>query len=145
MGRLPKPDVIKKAQGTLQKCRANRQQLQVNGNLPVQPPTELTKDARAAWELAITCAPESLLTALDHSLLERWCRNYALYRKLQADVDRHGWIDIKGKPRPSFTALIKIQAALAQCEQQLGFTLVSRCKMQAPAKEDSKSNEFDDL
>lgn len=145
MGRLPKPDVIKKAQGTLQKCRANRRQLQVNGNLPVQPPTELTKDARAAWELAIMCAPESLLTALDHSLLERWCRNYALYRKLQADVDRHGWVDIKGKPRPSFTALIKIQAALAQCEQQLGFTPVSRCKMQAPAKEDSKSNEFDDL
>lgn len=145
MGRLPKPDVIKKAQGTLQKCRANRRQLQVNGNLPVQPPTELTKDARAAWELAITCAPESLLTVLDHSLLERWCRNYALYRKLQADVDRHGWVDIKGKPRPSFTALIKIQAALAQCEQQLGFTPVSRCKMQAPAKEDSKSNEFDDL
>lgn len=145
MGRLPKPDVIKKAQGTLQKFRANRQQLQVNGKLPVQPPTELTKDARSAWELAITCAPESLLTALDHSLLERWCRNYALYRKLQADVDRYGWIDEDGNTRPGFNALIKLQAALAQCEQQLGFTPVARCKMKAPTKEESKKNEFDDL
>ena len=145
MGRLPKPDVIKKAQGTLQKCRANRQQLQVNGKLPVQPPTELTKDARSAWELAITCAPESLLTALDHSLLERWCRNYALYRKLQADVDRYGWIDEDGNTRPGFNALIKLQAALAQCEQQLGFTPVARSKMKAPTKEESKKNEFDDL
>ena len=145
MGRLPKPDAIKKAQGTLQKCRANRQQLQVNGKLPVQPPTELTKDARSAWELAITCAPESLLTALDHSPLERWCRNYALYRKLQADVDRYGWIDEDGNTRPGFNALIKLQAALAQCEQQLGFTPVARCKMKAPTKEESKKNEFDDL
>ena len=145
MGRLPKPDVIKKAQGTLQKCRANRQQLQIDGKLPIQPPTELTKDARAAWELAITCAPESLLTALDHSLLERGCRNYALYRKLQADVDRYGWIDEEGNTRPAFNALIKLQAALAQCEQQLGFTPVARCKMKAPVKEESKKNEFDDL
>ena len=145
MGRLPKPDVIKKAQGTLQKCRANRQQLQVNGKLPVQTPTELTKDSRSAWELAITCAQERLLTALDHSLLERWCRNYALYRKLQADVDRYGWIDEDGNTRPGFNALIKLQAALAQCEQQLGFTPVARCKMKAPTKEESKKNEFDDL
>lgn len=145
MGRLPKPDVIKKAQGTLQKCRANRQQLQVNGRLPSQPPTELTKDARAAWELAIACAPESLLTAIDHSLLERWCRNYALYRKLQKDVDRNGWVDEDGSTRPAFNALIKLQAALAQCEQQLGFTPVSRCKMKAPTQEESKKNEFDDL
>lgn len=143
MGRLPKPDVIKKAQGTLQKCRANRTQLQVNGELPIQAPPGLTKDARSAWELAVSCAPKSLLTALDHSVLERWCRNYALYRKLQADVDRYG-VSEEGEERAVFKALIKVQAVLANCEQQLGFTPVSRSKVRSTTNEKTE-NDFEDF
>lgn len=96
MGRPRKSDAVKKAQGTLQKCRANRAQMVVDGQLPIQPPPGLTPDARSAWTMAVTCA-QQVLTPLDHSVLERWCRNYDLYRKLQKDVDYNGATGEDGK------------------------------------------------
>jgi phage terminase small subunit len=47
----------------------------------------LTKDAREAWKLAISCAPKGVLTALDATVLERWARNYATYRKIAKQLD----------------------------------------------------------
>lgn len=142
---MPQPrksTAVKKAQGTLQKCRENRAQMTVNGELPIQPPPGLTPGARAAWMMAVECAPKGLLTALDHSVLERWCRNYDICRKLTTDVDKNGAVDEEGNERGAFKALMRVQQVLAKCEEQLGFTPISRQRLQISQEETKEENEF---
>lgn len=117
-------------------------QMSVDGKLPPQPPVGLTPDARAAWTMAVECAPAWLLTALDHSILERWCRNYDIYRKLQTNVDKFGALDEEGNERSAFRAVMRVQQALAKCEEQLGFTPISRQKLRVGQEDTQEENEF---
>lgn len=138
---------MKAAQGTLQPCRRHRQIDMTAATLTTEPPVGLNKDARAAWQLAVECAPEGVLTALDAGVLERWARNYALYRKLAKLVDKGGVVFmVDGEPTeklsPTFNALIKVQQILAKCETELGFTPGSRARVSVRKKEDDSSNEF---
>lgn len=118
--------------------------------LTIEPPVGLNKDARAAWQLAVECAPEGVLTALDAGVLERWARNYALYRKLAKLVDKGGVVFMAdGEPTeklsPTFNALIKVQQILAKCETELGFTPGSRARVSVRKKDDDQGNEFGDF
>lgn len=138
---------MKAAQGTLQPCRRHRQIDMTAATLTTEPPVGLNKDARAAWRLAVECAPEGVLTALDAGVLERWARNYALYRKLAKLVDKGGVVFmVDGEPTeklsPTFNALIKVQQILAKCETELGFTPGSRARVSVRKKEDDSGNEF---
>ena len=138
---------MKAAQGTLQPCRRHRQIDMTAATLTTEPPVGLTKDARAAWQLAVECAPEGVLTALDAGVLERWARNYALYRKLAKLVDKGGVVFmVDGEPTeklsPTFNALIKVQQILAKCETELGFTPGSRARVSVRKKDDDEGNEF---
>lgn len=138
---------MKAAQGTLQPCRRHRQIDMTAATLTIVPPIGLNKDARAAWQLAVECAPEGVLTALDAGVLERWARNYALYRKLSKLVDKGDVVFMKdGEPTaflsPTFNALIKVQQILAKCETELGFTPGSRARVSVRKKEDDSGNEF---
>lgn len=138
---------MKVAQGTLQPCRRHRQIDMTAATLTIEPPIGLNKDARAAWQLAVECAPEGVLTALDAGVLERWARNYALYRKLAKLVDKGGVVFMAdGEPTeklsPTFNALIKVQQILAKCETELGFTPGSRARVSVRKKEDDSGNEF---
>lgn len=138
---------MKVAQGTLQPCRRHRQIDMTAATLTSEPPVGLNKDARAAWQLAVECAPEGVLTALDAGVLERWARNYALYRKLAKLVDKGGVVFmVDGEPTeklsPTFNALIKVQQILAKCETELGFTPGSRARVSVRKKEDDSGNEF---
>ena len=95
---------MKAAQGTLQPCRRHRQIDMTAATLTTEPPVGLTKDARAAWQLAVECAPEGVLTALDGGVLERWARNYALYRKLAKLVEKGDIVFMKdGEPTPNLS------------------------------------------
>lgn len=119
----------------------------VDGKLPIQPPVGLSKDARAAWESAVAFAPAGFLAVLDHSVLERWARNYALYRKLSSKVESDGGlfaVDKDGNEAPSaaYNMLMKVQAAIAQCEKELGFTPVSRARVRVNTDND-EGNEFE--
>ena len=151
MARPRKSDEEKAAQGTLQPCRRHRQIDMSTAQLTTEPPIGLNKDARAAWELAVECAPKGLLTALDAAVLERWARNYALYRKIAKIVDEYGFVleDEDGNPTdkvsPQFNALIKIQQILAKCEAELGFTPVSRARVSVQQADDNSGNEFNDF
>lgn len=138
---------MKAAQGTLQPCRRHRQIDMTAATLTTEPPVGLNKDARAAWQLAVECAPEGVLTALDAGVLERWARNYELYRKLAKLVDKGGVVFmVDGEPTeklsPTFNALIKVQQILAKCETELGFTPGSRARVSVRKKEDDSGNEF---
>lgn len=137
---------MKAAQGTLQPCRRHRQIDMTAATLTTEPPVGLNKTP-AAWQLAVECAPEGVLTALDAGVLERWARNYALYRKLAKLVDKGGVVFMAdGEPTeklsPTFNALIKVQQILAKCETELGFTPGSRARVSVRKKEDDSGNEF---
>lgn len=141
---------MKAAQGTLQPCRRHRQIDMTAATLTIEPPVGLNKDARAAWQLAVECAPEGVLTALDAGVLERWARNYALYRKFAKLVDKGGVVFmVDGEPTeklsPTFNALIKVQQILAKCETELGFTPGSRARVSVRKKDDDQGNEFGDF
>lgn len=92
MPRPSKSDAEKAATGTLQPCRRARQIAVTDATLTTTPPVGLTKDAREAWQLAITCAPRGVLTALDATVLERWARNYATYRKIAKQLDHEDMV-----------------------------------------------------
>lgn len=151
MPRPRKSDAEKAAKGTLQPCRQRQRQVSASDfALTDQPPVGLTKDAREAWEIAVSCAPKGNLTALDFTILERWARNYALYRKLQKDIDHNGAIlfrtDESGEQtcftNPAFNACIKVQQVMAACERELGFTPVSRARVSVAAKEEQEDDDF---
>ena len=147
MPRPSKSDAEKAATGTLQPCRRARQVAISEATLTTTPPVGLTKDAREAWQLAITCAPRGVLTALDATVLERWARNYATYRKIAKQLD-HDEIVVTGETgvtlNPLFNALVKIQQVLSACEKELGFTPVSRARVKADVKEE-EVNDFGDF
>lgn len=146
MPRPRKSDAEKAALGTLQPCRSSPRQVCASTfSLTTEPPVGLTKDARAAWELAVRCAPKGVLTALDMTVLERWARNYALYRKIAKQVDSEDLV-IAGEKglslNPAFNALVKIQQVLAACEKELGFTPASRARVSGTG-ETEEANDFD--
>lgn len=95
--------------------------------------------------MAIACAPRGVLTALDATVLERWSRNYALYRKLAKQLDHEAMVVETEKgvaPNPLFNMLVKIQQILAGCEKELGFTPVSRARVRVDTTEE-EGNDFD--
>lgn len=131
---------LKKLRGTDQPCRKMRQVSASDKMLTIEPPVGLTADAREAWKMAVECAPKGHLTALDATVLERWARNYALYRKMSKQLEHDGVILMdmetgESQLNPLFTPIIKIQQILSACEKELGFTPVSRARVR-PAGED---------
>lgn len=141
----------KKLRGTDQPCRKMRQVSASDKMLTIEPPVNLTGDAREAWKMAIECAPKGHLTALDATVLERWARNYALYRKISKELEHDGMILMnmetgESQINPLFTPLIKIQQILSACEKELGFTPVSRARVRrAGEDEPDEGGDFADF
>ncbi|QQS89920.1 phage terminase small subunit P27 family [Sutterella wadsworthensis] len=110
----------------------------------------MTKEAREAWRIAVENAPKGLLAVTDFTVLERWARNYALYRKLAKAVDHDGTTIVTEKTdgtvrrelNPDAKLLIQIQTVLLACERELGFTPSSRARVNIATK-DEPVNEFD--
>lgn len=130
----------KKLRGTDQPCRVLRQISASDKTLTTDPPPHLTQDAKNAWVMAIECSPPGHLTALDATVLERWARNYALYRKVSKALEHDGVTIIdeetgKARTNPLLNASIKIQQILAACEKELGFTPVSRARVRRTDEE----------
>lgn len=153
-GRPRKPDAVKAAQGTLQPCRSlSKQAATTTPTLSPTPPVGLTKEARAAWKIAIEAAPPGLLVVTDFTVLERWARNYALYRKLAKDVDHDGTtIEVMKadgstelKQHPNVKSLIAVQGVLAACERELGFTPASRARAQGGTAKEEEKDDFTDF
>lgn len=140
----------KKALGTFQPCRSLEVQAKTNTELSSQPPKCLTKEAREAWRIAVENAPKGLLAVTDFTVLERWARNYALYRKLAKAVDHDGTTIVTEKAdgtvrrelNPDAKLLVQIQTVLLACERELGFTPSSRARVNVATK-DEPVNEFD--
>ena len=84
------------------------------------------------------------------SVLERWARNYALYRKIAKDIDHEGLTITIVKPddteipieNPLMKTLIRLKQVISVCEKELGFTPASRARVKIDADEE-KVNDFD--
>ena len=153
-GRPRKPDSVKAAQGTLQPCRSlEKLAATTTPELAPTPPVGLTKEARAAWKIAIEYAPKGLLVATDFTVLERWARNYALYRKLAKAVDHDGTTitvlkadgSTEPKQHPNVKSLVAVQGVLAACERELGFTPASRARVRPAQAEEEEKDDFEDF
>lgn len=151
-GRPRKPDAVKAAQGTLQPCRSLERLAKTSTPaLTPTPPVGLTKEARLAWKVAIESAPKGLLVATDFTVIERWARNYALYRKLAKAVDHDGTVieipkedgSVDLKQHPNVKSLIAVQQVLAACERELGFTPASRARVRPAQAEEEEKDEFE--
>lgn len=151
-GRPRKPDAEKAAKGTLQPCRSLEKLAKTSTpELTDTPPVGLTKEARLAWKAAISNAPKGLLVATDFTVLKRWARNYALYRKLAKAVDHDGTLmeitkedgSIELKQHPNVKSLISVQQVLAACERELGFTPASRARVRPAQAEEEEKDEFE--
>ncbi|MDO5531414.1 phage terminase small subunit P27 family [Sutterella sp.] len=151
-GRPRKSDALKKAQGTFQPCRSfEKLATSTAQELTEEAPQGLPPDAAEAWAVAVRHAPRGLLVATDFSVLERWSRNYALYRQLARAVDEEGVtqdvLRADGNARvvvnPNLTSLIGIQKVLAACERELGFTPASRVRVRMAVTEDGEEKEED--
>lgn len=151
-GRTPIPDETKRALGTFKPSRERSSRISrsasSNYQLTDQPPVGLTKEAREAWKLAIACAPKGALLATDVSLVERWARNYALFRKLAKEIsgedvvlrDENG--ELTANLNPRFNALCKLHTVLYQCEKELGFSPCSRARVSVADEDGDDENDF---
>ena len=140
MPRQRKDDAVKAAQGTLQPCRV-RTALVVDGKL-AEPPVGLTKDAKAAWRMALECAPDGMLTALDHAVLERWARAYGLYRRISKALEHEDVLTETGELNPRFNAYVKMQTVMLALEKELGFTPVARARVPSRPTTSDEGNPF---
>lgn len=151
MGRTAKTDAEKALTGTLQPCRKSGRLAVIlsAGKLdPDMPPTGLRQEAKNAWKAAIENAPDGFLSVTDASVLERWCRNWALYRSLARDVEDAGVeVETENGPKlsPRFLAMCKVESLILQCEKELGFTPCARARVRVPEPEPENKSPFDDL
>lgn len=145
MGRPAKSNLQKKLTGTLQPCRAKKSKFTVEGFLQEKPPTGLDKTAKAAWRMAVQFAPPGMLTALDHGVLERWCRNYSWFRQLSKQLDTEGFtvMDEKGNvfKNPIADLVLKVQGVMLNLEKELGFSPAARARVRVPEQKQT-SNKF---
>ena len=142
----------KAAKGTHLSARSVRSSgvaTQVAGaRLSPEPPKGFPSDAKEAWEAAVINAPQGSLLATDVSVLERWCRSYALYRRIVKEVE-HSDVTVddgKGgvKMNPLFAAMQSLDAGLLRLEKELGFTPCARARVSAPEAEEEEKNPFID-
>lgn len=151
-GRPRKPTKIKELQGTLQKCRTNFDEPQIDTALKdTTPPTTLSEDAKDAWVYALAQCPEGVLTSLDFGIFEMWCDTYSRIKATQKLLEKEGnyiFDEEKGcsVPHPALKMLEGLKYTLKYHAAELGFTPASRSKVHVIKKDDkAKKNQFLDI
>ena len=91
------------------------------------------------WRYLVGSTPPGVLHANNAALLERYCELLAQYRDVVREIAKRGVGGLLAKNRhgmPARSILFELQMelsrALKECEAELGFTPVSRTRVQAP-------------
>ena len=100
-------------------------------------PTGLTEEEVKIWWDTVNSLPDGLLTGADNSVLERFVRAYARYRRILAQIDflgemiksPRGW-----KLNPLVAVLEKTETEMHRTSNLLGLSPVSRARLAAPEK-----------
>lgn len=150
-------DAERKARGTHPSARSIKPvrnsagvTTQISGAmLSPEPPKGFTGDAKEAWVAAVTNAPPGTLLATDVAVLERWCRNYAMYRRVTKALEHSDIVvaDDNGNLKVSaeFTVMQALDSALLKLEKELGFTPCARARVRAREPEPESTNPFETL
>ena len=142
----------KRAKGVHSSARSVPATVRRDGSpwLSAEPPKGHTGDARDAWTNVLANIPEGSLKATDVAVFERWCRNYALYRKLAKMVERSDGdclitVDDKGnrKAAPEFLMMQQVDSTMLRLEKELGFTPIARTRVPAGEEKKDDSNPFE--
>ncbi|MEI7705863.1 MAG: phage terminase small subunit P27 family [Deltaproteobacteria bacterium] len=136
-GPPPKPTALKKLQGTYRKDRAARNEPEPEKACPERP-TGLDRIARERWDfLAPKLHALGVLTLVDGSVLEGFCRHYS--RAVQADraIDKYGMIiDTPFGPKlnPAVRVSRESWTVLNQLGSKLGLSPSDRARLSVPEK-----------
>lgn len=143
-GRKPLPTAVKAVKGTLRKSRTNAAEPQAAAMLS-DPPLEMREAAADLWRYLVGSKPPGVLHANNAALLERYCELLAQYRDVVREISKRGVGGLLTKDRhgmPARSILFELQMELSrslkECEAELGFTPVSRARVQVPQAQPPK-------
>ena len=136
-GRRPKPDQVKAAQGTLQKCRTNKKQPKSSG-VPISPFQPGTI-AQAKWDEVVPGLQRlGLIDEIDRTALEALCWQYELATKSKQEIEQHG-ITLATEhgtiKNPACTVNSDAWAKIRSLINDLGLNYLSRQRMESKAVE----------
>lgn len=136
-GRRPKPDQVKAAQGTLQKCRTNKKQPKSSG-VPVSPFQPGTI-AQAKWDEVVPGLQRlGLIDEIDRTALEALCWQYELATKSKQEIEEHG-ITLATEhgtiKNPACTVNSDAWAKIRSLINDLGLNYLSRQRMESKVVE----------
>ena len=91
-GTIPKPQALKKLQGTYQPYRDGGVENRLNKKKPVCP-SWLDKEAKAEWRrISKELYNAGLLRAVDKTALALYCRSFSIWKRASLLVDEKGFI-----------------------------------------------------
>ena len=136
-GRRPKPDAVKAAQGTLQKCRTNKRQPKSQG-VPVSPFKRGTI-AQVKWDEVVPGLQRlGLIDEIDRTALEALCWQYELASVSKQQIEEHG-ITLETEhgtiKNPACTVNSDAWAKIRSLINDLGLNYLSRQRMESKAVE----------
>ena len=146
-GRKPLPTAVKAVKGTLRKGRTNPAEPGPTATL-ADPPLDMREAAADLWRYLVANTPAGVLHANNAALLERYCELLAQYRDVVHEIAKRGVGGLLAKDRfglPTRSILFELQMELSrllrECEAELGFTPVSRSRVQAPQVPATRSDD----
>ncbi|MCR4554134.1 MAG: phage terminase small subunit P27 family [Succinivibrionaceae bacterium] len=145
-----KSTAVKELQGTLRPCRVNKLEPKPQTDITeIKPPSNLAKGAKQIWEFAVSQMPKGMLTTLDAPLLAQWATTLDFYNRVNAQIEQSDFTIYDANGNMEITKLmntsLKLVQTLRQLEQELGFTPVSRSRVQTVGKKEENKNGFLDL
>lgn len=141
-GPKPLPTALKRARGTLQKCREAPNALELPPGVPACPST-LDKDARAIWdELAANEEWRVVLARADVFALELLVKHMALERKFSKAAEARPMVKTPWgpKPNPAAAEARKEAALVKQLAAEFGLTPSARTRVSGPGSKDPKED-----
>ena len=140
-GRPRKPTKLKKLQGTLQKCRATKDEWQPPAGTPPMP-AHFGADARREWQRVVPLLLDAgLVTLADGSTLEAYCESYQRWKDAARLVTKEGQV-VDTPFGPKAHPAVKIeQAERLQCmkyAERFGLDPSSRSRLSVQKPKETK-------
>jgi len=135
-GRKPSPESLKRLS----------EKWSVADGPPPDPPEWLDAEAKAEWQRIVPHLAR-LIGELDLSLLEAYCRTYAMWRLADRQVRDEGqtFVDTHGNPHvhPAVKTSMGLLAEMRRMAAEFGFSPAARSRIDVPRNPEGDEAEFD--
>lgn len=148
-GPAPLPTAIKEATGNRGNRPLNDQEPEPSMLDDKSPPEWLDDIAREEWERVLPVLEKNkVLTEMDVSALEAYCRAYSILRTASEDIKENGLLTVGDNGIPYQNANLKIVTEYSKIVkgylQEFGMTPASRTRVKVD-KESKKKSGFDKI